>query len=264
MNRRICVFSSVVMHLLIVAVCYATPPPGFRLQEQELADPAAERQLNDKRMSQTLVQQTRERHLIRSIPRGQEALVRVQKLEMARKERERVLLQPVEVVKREYAEVLKKKLQSDAVYQVRKEALASAEEQMKDNTEISVLLEKHRNPIAGNENAEVLPRDETFATISQSDDAPLLRKALRSNHAAHQELWRLRGDAGKRQREIEQTDPELLEIKRREKSLLQKLRNDVLAHDKQLLRLTDEIALAKREIERLKAEATQQQTDDDN
>jgi hypothetical protein len=242
----------------------AQPPSGFRLQEQELADPAAERQVNDKRMSQALVQQTRERQFIRSIPGGQKALARLQKLELARKERERELLQPVEVVKREYAEVLKKKLQSDTVYQAHKEAVTSAEEELKDSNEVSELLEKHRKRVAGNGNADVLSRDELLAVINESDDAPQLRKAFQSNHAARQKIWRLKGEAGKRQREIEQTDPELLEIKRREKLLQQNLRNEVLARDEQLLRLTDEIALAKREVQRLNAEAPQQQIGDDN
>lgn len=258
------ILSSVAIFLLMDAMCHANPPSGFELQKQYLADPTAQRQVHDKRMSLALVQETRERQQIRSVPGGQEALERVQELELARKERERELLRPLEAVKREYADVLREKLQADAVYQTRKAAVLSAEEQLKNDNELSMLLAKHQKRIAGNENAHVLSRDEVLSAISESDDAPRLRKVLQSNYAASQEVWRLRGEAGNRQREIEQTDPNLLKIKRQEASLLRELETDVLAHDEQLQRLADEIAVANREVEDLKVEATQQQTGDDN
>jgi len=246
------------------SVLAAEPPSGFELEKREIADSAAERNMVNGRIREMMTRGMNERQQVGDLPGGQEALTALYKLQSAHKKRESELLQPVEVLEQEYADLLKKKLQSDVTFQVRKEAVASAEEELKDSNEVSELLEKHRNRVAGSGNTDVFSRDEVLAAVSESDDAPMLRKALQSNHAARQEIWRLRGEAGKRQREIEQTDPELLEIKRQEASLLRELKADVLAHDEQLQRLADKIAMAKREVEKLKVDASQEQAGDNN
>jgi hypothetical protein len=231
------------------------PPPGFELENRDLADPIAERQASEKRMVETLKQETRDRERIRGLPGGQEALAELTRLNLAREKREKELLQPVEAVLKHYEEVLKKKLAADALYQERCQSVTTAQERVKGDTELADLFKKHRDRIAGETKGELPTREQVLAAIRDSDDRPLLRRLLERQHAGRQGIMRLQVEAGNRQCEIEKADQELLEIKKQESTLLQQLKSGTLARDEQLQKLAADITAAKIRIQELESRA---------